>query len=354
MAIEELGERKTRRTRPVKWLVQALTVLAFCLSALLITATPGKSQSLKDCWDTVKSSAELQAALGEAAAKYIEDVECAKYYELPAFWGLVSALASIRAVDGPDCQDAQSDKIIAGILDKIWDELNIPLPGVKAELHKIATGESNKALNSIPGFEFFGCACKLSNADDDVRKFIEQAQKALSEGKQCLAAIGEAILKVPGLIGQGVGFLSDLLGSIPGLGDALKIAGDLVEGVACSNDVTGSVYEAFGGDCDEGPDPKDKLKDHLKKNLVELCHDANLTDAEIEAMAKQAGGSFAEKCKNERDLAKAESNKRLCEGTGGWWVGGQFAICSCPPGKAHANWCEPEPCPPPYTPPIVK
>jgi hypothetical protein len=347
-------KRNSWCTCPAMSLVRALTIIALWLSALLMTPPLSAAQSLKDCWDTVKSSAELQAAIGEASIKYIEDAECAKYYELPAFWGLVGGLTSIRAADGPDCQDAQTNKILAGILDKMWDELNIPLPDVKKELNAIATGQSNKALNEIPGFDFFGCACKLSHADDDVRKFIEEAQKALSEGKQCVAAIGEAILKVPGLVGQGVGFLADLLGSIPGLGKVLGIAGDIIEGVACSNDVTGGIYEAFGGDCDEGPSPKDKIKDHLNANLVELCHDANLTDAEIDAMAKQAGGSFAEKCRNERNQAKAEGNQRLCESSGGWWVGGQFALCSCPPGKAHANWCEPEPCPPPYEPPVVK
>jgi hypothetical protein len=339
-----------RRTAGVvDGLMRAFAVCALFLSILLTSAAPAQAQSLKDCLDTVKEYAEFQLAIGEAAAKYVEDAGCTKYYELPLFWSVVGALASIRAADGPDCNDAQANKAIAAFL----DGLGLEFPG-KNELHAVATGESNKALSEIPGLDFFFCACKLSHADDDVRRFLEKAQQALNEGKQCLQAIGEAILAVPGLIGQGVGFIADLLGSIPGLGNVLKFAGDLAEAVACSNDVTGGVYEAFGGDCDEGPSPQDKMKDHLNAHLVELCHDAGLTDAEIDALAKQAGSGFAEKCRNERDLAKNENNQRLCEATGGWWVGGQLAICSCPPGKAHANWCEPEPCPPPYQPPVVK
>jgi len=329
------------------------TFLGVLFAILTIFSNPATAATFKDCWDTVKGIEKLHEAIGEAAAKYIENPACALHYENPVFFALAGGLAAMRVAGGPDCEDASVNKVIAALLDK----LDLPLDGsTKKKLHEIAVGESQEALDSVfPGLNLFSCACTLSKADEDVRKFILKTQEVLKEGKQCIEAIGEAILSVPGLIGKGVGFLADLLGSIPGLGDLVEFVGDLAKGVACSNPVTGAVWEVFGGDCDDDkPKPEDKLRDRLNAQLVELCHDASLSDAEIDALAKKAGGNFAEKCANERDAAKNENNQRLCETTGGWWVGGQFAICSCPPGKAHATWCEPAPCPPPHTPPVIR
>lgn len=345
--------RSGRRSAPVVHTARVLGGLWLALHVALGTAPPAAAASFKDCWDTVKGIAELHKEIGEAAAKYIENPECAAHYENPAFFALAGSLAAMRLAGGPDCEDASVNKVIAAWLDKV----DIPLldSDTKKKIHQIAVGESQEALDSIPGLNFFSCACTLSTAEEDVRKFIMKTQEVLEEGKGCLEAIGEAILSVPGFIGKGVEFLADLLGSIPGLGELIDLVGDLIKGAACSNAVTGAIYEAFASDdCDDEPSPEDKLRDRLHAQLAELCHDASLTDAEIEALAKKAGGSFGEKCKGERDAAKDESSQRLCESTGGWWVGGPFAICSCPPGKAHTTWCEPEPCPPPFQPPIVR
>lgn len=330
--------------------VRKIVITLMFVAACLPSPTPSAAGTLGDCWDTVKDIGELHGAIGEAAASYIEDPECAAYYELPAFWGFTSALAAIRVAGGPDCEDASANKAIAAVLDKA----GLPLPeSVKSEIHAVATGQADKALSSIPGLGFYTCSCKVSHADEDVRKFLETAQEALNDGKDCVAAIGEAILNVPGLLAEGAGFLADLLGSIPGLGDLINFVGDFLESAGCL--ISEDLAEFFfGADCDEEPSPEDKLRDHLNAHLAELCHNAGLTDAEIDALAKQAGGGFAERCKNERDNAKTEQIAMLCQATGGSWIGGQFAFCSCPPGKSHGTWCEPEPCPPPYTPPIIR
>jgi len=341
----EVVMKSNQQRAVVRRIVIALMFAAACLSS----AIPSAAGTLGDCWDTVKDLGEVHGAIGEAAESYIEDPQCAAYYGLPAFWAVTGALAAIRGAGGPDCADASANKAIAAVLDKA----NLPLPeNVKSEIHAIATGEADKALSSIPGLGFYTCSCKVSHADEDVRKFLETAQEALNEGKSCVAAIGEAILNVPGLLAQGAGFLADLLGSIPGLGDAVGFVGGLLESAGCA--ISEDVAEFFGADCDEEPSPADKLRDHLNAHLAELCHNASLTDAEIDALAKQAGGDFAERCKNERDKAKNAQIAMLCQATGGSLIGGQFAFCSCPPGKSHGTWCEPEPCPPPYTPPIIR
>ncbi len=187
-----------------------------------------------------------------------------------------------------------------------------------------------------------------------MKRFILKTHEVLQEGKKCAEAIGEAVLAVPGLIGQGVGFITDLLGSIPGVGEVFKLAADLVEAVACSNDLFKAGFELFGGECDDPPSPKDKLKDHMNGDVEGLCGDASLTDEEIAELSKNAGAGFADKCKSARNDKKDAGNRALCEATGGWWVGGVFSFCSCPPGKAHSNWCEPDACPVPSDPPIIK
>ncbi len=343
------------RATPFRWcLISAATMALIAVAILTSAASNARAKDLEDfksCWDTVKSSVELHAAIGERAAELIEDPLCTAHYSDPVFLGLTAGLSAMRNVGGPDCADATADKAIAAVL----AELNIPLLApFKAEIQAIAAGEANKALKDIPGLQFFGCACKLSSADEDVKRFILKTHEVLQKGKKCGEAIGEAVLAVPGLLGQGIGFITDLLGSIPGVGEVFKFAADLVKGLACSNPVSGGIFEAFGGECEDPPDPKDKLKDHLSGNVEKLCSDASLTDEEIAEMAKKAGAGFADKCKSARNDKRDAGNRAMCEGTGGWWVGGIYSFCSCPPGKAHSNWCEPDVCPAAYERPVIK
>ena len=78
---------------------------------------------------------------------------------------------------------------------------------------------------------------------------------ALNEGKSCTAAIGEAILNVPGCLPRAPGTSPTWLGSIQGLGDAINFEG-VFECGGCA--IWAEISEFFGNDCDDEPSSEGK------------------------------------------------------------------------------------------------
>jgi hypothetical protein len=332
--LDALGNQPPPRWRAC--LAAPFAALLLAAAFLLAPVAPAAAglEGFKECWEAIKSGKDLPDDLA-AAAKHL-DAKCAENYENPVFWVVTGALVAAKRA-GKDCNDANAEQFIAGLIVAALKEGGI---SVDEDLQKAATGAGHKKLREIPVLNFFPCACDLAHADEDVQKLLESAHKTWDHTKNCGKALGTALLSIPGLVLDGLG---------------LGFIGDLFKAGACSNAVSEGIYEGLGGECDDGPSPEEIAKDNMNNNVETICHDPGLDNDEIAELEKIGGSAFGEKCRKERDDAIKEQNALLCRGSGGQWLDlQQVAFCQCPPGKSHGVWCEPQPCPPPWTPPPIK
>jgi hypothetical protein len=317
---------------PAQWrarLAAPFAALLLAAAFLLAAETPAAAglEGFTSCWDTIKNGAEFKDNLGEAA-KHL-DPKCAEHYENPAFWAVTGAAVAAKRA-GKDCHDADAEQFIAGLIVTAFQEGGISVP---EDLQKAATGAAHKQLREIPGLNFFPCACDLAHADEDLQKFLETAHKTWDSTKDCGKAIGSALLSVPGFLAEGLNAIAKFFGI----------------------DLDVCLQNLWGKSCDDGPSPEEVAKENMNRNVEEICHNAGLDNDDIAEFEKVGGSAFGKKCRKERDDAIKEQNALLCRGSGGQWLDlQQIAFCQCPPGKSHGVWCEPEPCPPQWTPPPIK
>ena len=357
-------ERRMRNNRSTRWgtrlFAAPLLAVAFWLTPVTsVAAASLELEGFKSCWGTVKSVDEFKDKLGKVAEHF--DAECGANYEIPAFWTLTGALVAAKSA-GWDCHNAEYDKYIAGVILIFLEQAEFPLDeGQKQQLKDFASGQAKTKLADelgkiIPALTFYGCACDLAHIDEELRRFLETAKNTWANTKNCAQAAYDAILSVPSLVAEGAGFILSFLGSvpgvesIPGIGQAVAVA----KGLACSNDLSGWIYEKATGDkCKDGPSPEEVVKKDLNSHLSEICADPTKSDEDIDAIATKGDKNFAKNCKAIRDNAQNEQKVLLCAATGGSWQNlGQLAFCLCP-GHSQGIWCEPQqPCPPPYVPEI--
>lgn len=348
LAAKASGPPRERCSRWLAWLPRlvGVVVVSFALSLAPSSRSLAGDKPFSECWQGLKDSSKIAKDIKDVADKYL-DPKCDAFYENPGFWALAGAFAAAKAADALDCSNAPGQAIATFISNLPEDTPH------KDELAAIAAQAAGKATEAIP---FLDCACKASQAPDDARKLWEDSSKLLTTTGDCGKAIAGALLMVPGYAAKGIGWLTDAFGEVIGA------VGDFLEGLCFW--------------CDSGPSPEVLYANYLDAHRDEICHNANISDYEVNSLAQQsavndfnwldlpaqqkAQQAFAEKCFQERCKAREEKKRLVCEGTGGqWWQGaggcgkgGLLGQCLCP-GKWHGTWCEPIPCPTPYT-PIVK